>query len=59
VRDAVAIGKVYGEMFDYRRQIIEEGIKTGNQVEAALTPKQRASLKKHRSQHKWGGGWDE
>ena len=56
-RDAKAIGKVYGEIFDYRRQIIEIAIEAGNKVEAELTTEQQNSLKKWRPKHKWGGGW--
>jgi len=56
-RDAKAIGKVYAEIFDYRRQIIELAIEAGNKVEAVLTNDQRMMLKKFRPKHKWGGGW--
>ena len=56
-RDAKAIGKVYGEIFDYRRQIIEIAIEAGNAAEAELTSDQLNSLKKWRPKHKWGGGW--
>ena len=56
-RDAKAIGKVYGEIFDYRQEIIEIAIDAGNKVEAELTKEQLASLKKWRPKHKWGGGW--
>jgi len=56
-RDAKAIGKVYGEIFDYRRQIIELAIEAGNGVESVLTKQQLMSLKKWRPQPKWGGGW--
>ncbi len=57
MRDAKAIGKVYTEIFDYRRQKIEAAIETGNKVEAVLTKKQWMSLKKWSPDHKWGGGW--
>ena len=56
-RDAKAIGKVYGEIFDYRQEIIEIAIDAGNKVEAELTKEQLMSLKKWRPKHKWGGGW--
>jgi len=56
-RDAKAIGKVYGEIFDYRQEIIEIAIEAANKVEAELTKEQLASLKKWRPKHKWGGGW--
>ncbi|MDH5258033.1 MAG: hypothetical protein OEX07_08485 [Gammaproteobacteria bacterium] len=57
-RDAKAIGKIYAEIFDYRRQIIENGIETGNAVEKVLTTEQWKSLKKNKMK-KWGGGWDQ
>ena len=56
-RDAKAIGKVYAEIFDFRRQIIENAIVAGNKVEAELTKQQLDGLKKWRPKHKWGGGW--
>ena len=56
-RDPKAIGKVYDEIFDYRRQKIEIAIEAGNKAEAVLTKRQLDSLKKWRPQHKWGGGW--
>ncbi len=55
-RDAKAIGKIYGKIFDLRRQIIENGIETGNKVEAVLTSKQWKSLKSDKMK-KWGGSW--
>jgi len=55
-RDAKAIGKVYGEIFDYRRQIIELAINAGNDVEGALTEQQRQQLKQHKPQRRWGSG---
>lgn len=39
-RDPKAIGKVYGKMFDYRRQQIEAGIEAGNKVFGNLTSSQ-------------------
>ncbi|MDH3325775.1 MAG: hypothetical protein OEM38_03550 [Gammaproteobacteria bacterium] len=56
-RDAKAIGKVYAVIFDLRRQIIENGIETGNKVEKVLTTDQWKSLKKNKMK-KWGGDWD-
>ena len=56
-RDAKAIGKIYSVIFDYRRQIIENGIVTGNKVEKLLTTEQWKKLKKDKMK-KWGGGWD-
>jgi len=56
-RDAKAIGKVYTEIFDYRRQKIEAAIVAGNKAEDQLTKQQLHSLKKWRPNHKWGGGW--
>lgn len=56
-RDAKAIGKVYGKIFDYRRQIIENGIEAGNKVEEVLTTAQWKKLKKHKMK-KWGS-WDD
>ena len=53
-RDAKAIGKVYGKIFDYRRQIIELAINAGNDVEGALTKQQRQQLKQHKPQRGWG-----
>ena len=58
-RDAKAIGKIYAKIFDYRRQIIENGIETGNAVEALLTKKQWKKLKSQKGNKKWGGGWDD
>ncbi len=57
-RDAKAIGKIYGKIFDLRRQIIENGIIAGNKVEEVLTKEQWKSLKKHKMK-KWGAGWDQ
>lgn len=54
VRDAKAIGKVYSEIFDLRRQKIEMMIDYGNKVEDALDDKQRAQLKKFRFNPRWG-----
>ncbi len=54
-RDAKAIGKVYGEVFDYRRQIIELAINAGNDVESVLTEQQRQQLKQQKPQRGWGG----
>jgi len=56
-RDAKAIGKIYSVIFDYRRKIIENGIVTGNKVEALLTKKQWKMIKEKKMK-KWGGGWD-
>ena len=56
-RDAKAIGKIYAKIFDFRRQIIENGIVTGNEVEKVLTTKQWKTLQKNKMK-KWGGGWD-
>lgn len=58
-RDAKAIGKVYGEIFDHRRQIIEAQVEAGNKVEDVLTKEQRASLKKWGPKPKWGSGWSQ
>ncbi|MDX1812817.1 MAG: hypothetical protein R3240_12750, partial [Gammaproteobacteria bacterium] len=56
-RDAKAIGKVYAEIFDHRRQIIEAQIQAGNDVEAELTKEQRQSMHKWGPKPKWGAGW--
>ena len=56
-RDAKAIGKVYGEIFNHRRQIIEAQIEAGNKVEAVLTDQQRQQIKGWGPKPKWGSGW--
>jgi len=53
-RDPKAIGKVYGQIFDMQRQMIEDGITTQNQVNAILTKEQREQL---REQERDGWGW--
>ncbi len=57
VRDAKAIGKVYGEIFEKRKQIIMLGIEAGNKVEKLLTKEQREKMKKMSPIHKMGEGW--
>ncbi len=57
-RDAKAIGKVYAEIFDRRRQIIEAQIEAGNKVYALLTKEQLGKLKRWgHHMPKWGAGW--
>ncbi len=56
-RDAKAIGKVYGQIFDYRRQMIELAIEAGNEVGKVLTPQQRKYWMMMLPQPKWGAGW--
>ena len=53
-RDPKAIGKVYDEIFKYRREKIELLIDYGNQVEAVLTDAQRQQIKKFRMNPRWG-----
>lgn len=53
-RDSKAIGKVYSEIFDLRRQKIEMMIDYGNKIEEVLDDKQRAQLKKYRFNPHWG-----
>ena len=43
--DAKAIGKVYGKMFDLKRQMIEASIEGRNRGYDVLTDEQRARLK--------------
>jgi len=56
-RDAKAIGKIYGKIFDHRRQIIEAQIEAGNKVEGVLTKEQWKSIKSWGPKPKWGSGW--
>jgi Spy/CpxP family protein refolding chaperone len=56
-RDAKAIGKVYGEIFDLRRQIIEHQIEAGNDVDDVLTKQQKSELHKWGMKPRWGSGW--
>ncbi len=44
-RDPAAIGKVYGRIFDLRRQTIEAEIDARNRAEAVLTKEQREQMK--------------
>lgn len=44
-RDPAAIGKVYGKIFDLRRQTIEAEIDARNRAEAVLTKEQREQMK--------------
>ena len=59
VRDPKAIGKVYGKIFDHKRQIIEAQIEAGNQAESVLTDKQRSTLKHWGAKHKKDSSWDD
>jgi Spy/CpxP family protein refolding chaperone len=52
--DAKAIGKIYGQIFDMQRQMIEDGITSQNRVNAILTKEQREQL---REQAREGWGW--
>ena len=56
-RDAKAIGKIYGQIFDYRRQMIELAIEAGNEVGKVLTPEQRRQWMMMLPHPKWGAGW--
>ena len=58
--DPKAMGKVYGEMNDLRRQMMEEGVKAHNAVQAVLTKEQREQLQQmrrggHGGQRGYGG----
>jgi Spy/CpxP family protein refolding chaperone len=53
-RDPAAIGKVYGKIFDLKRQMIEASIAAGNKMETVLTDEQREQLKTMR--HRMGMG---
>lgn len=55
-RDVQAIGKVYGEIFEKRRQMIMLGIEAGNKVEKLLTKEQRKKMKKMSPIHMMGEG---
>ncbi len=44
-RDAKKIGKVYGALFDLKRQMIETKIDAHNRMQAVLTAEQRKQLK--------------
>lgn len=46
--DPKAIGAVYGKIFDYRRQMIEEKIEAMNRMRAILTEEQQKRLKQMR-----------
>jgi Spy/CpxP family protein refolding chaperone len=56
-RDPKKIGKVYSEIFDLRRQMIELGIEAGNRVEGILNPEQRKAMHKYMPKPKWGSSW--
>ncbi|MEE9286864.1 MAG: Spy/CpxP family protein refolding chaperone [Gammaproteobacteria bacterium] len=47
-RDPKAIGAVYGKIFDYKQQMIEEKIEARNRMHAVLTEEQRKQLKQMR-----------
>ncbi len=55
-RNVQAIGKVYGEIFEKRRQMIMLGIEAGNKVEKLLTKEQRKKMKKMSPMHMMGKG---
>ncbi len=54
-RDAAAIGKVYGKIFDLKRQIIEASIEAGNQMEQVLSTEQAEQLQRMRRRGMMGG----
>ncbi len=54
--DAKKIGAVYGNIFDLRRQMIENKIDTQNRVDAVLTAEQREQLKQRGHGHGHGAG---
>ena len=53
-RDAKEIGKVYGQIFDIRRQMIELSIEATNRVTDVLSKEQREKMKHMMSKHKMG-----
>lgn len=54
--DAKKIGAVYGNIFDLRRQMIENKIDTQNRLDAVLTMEQREQLKQRGHGHGYGAG---
>lgn len=53
-RDAKEIGKVYGQIFDIRRQMIELSIEATNKVTDVLTKEQKEKMKKMTSKMPMG-----
>ena len=53
-RDPQAIGKVYGKIFDYRRQMIELAVDAGNKAGDVLTTEQ---WKEWQKKMPHAGGW--
>ncbi len=50
-RDPAAIGEEYKKIFDLKRQMIEAYLTTQNQIDAVLTPEQRAQMKDMHHMH--------
>jgi len=53
-RDAKEIGKVYGQIFDIRRQMIELSIDATNRATDVLTKEQKEKMKMMMSKHSMG-----
>jgi Spy/CpxP family protein refolding chaperone len=60
-RDAEKIGKIYGELFELKRKMIEQQIRLGNDIDALLTKEQKEKagsdmpMSRHRGMMQW---WD-
>ena len=52
-RDPAAIGEEYKKIFDLKRQMIEAYLTAQNQIDAVLTPEQRAQMKDMRRNHRY------
>jgi Spy/CpxP family protein refolding chaperone len=50
-RDAAAIGKAYTQVSDVQRQMLESRVQAEKQMEAVLTPEQRAQLHREVRHH--------
>ncbi len=50
-RDPAAIGEEYKKIFDLKRQMIEAYLTAQNQIDAVLTPEQRAQMKDMQRNH--------
>ncbi len=52
-RDPAAIGEEYKKIFDLKRQMIEAYLTAQNQIDAVLTPEQRAQMKDMHRNHRY------
>ena len=52
-RDPAAIGEEYKKIFDLKRQMIEAYLTAQNQIDAVLTPEQRAQMKDMQRNHRY------